>query len=111
MNNACYFSIAIDSYIAAAGIFIVIFVAITSAENIADNFTAVNGETVSVAVNILITAVYGFSVIIYIVVIICCTCCCYGRRVTERNYRYAILIPCTDYFVCFNYTIDGDVCI
>lgn len=52
-NYACYFSIAIDSYIAAAGIFIVIFVAITSAVNI-EYFTAGNGETVSVAVDVII---------------------------------------------------------
>ena len=65
MNNACYFSIAIDSYIAAAGIFIVI--AVASAVNIA-YCTAGNGETVTIAVNVRIIFADGFTISCYVVI-------------------------------------------
>ena len=77
VNSACYINIAIDSYIAAAGIFIVI--AVVNAVNIAVNYgIAGNGETVTIAVNIIkIAATDNFSVLIYSVIIRCrCGCCC-----------------------------------
>lgn len=75
-NYACYFNIAIDSYIAAAGIFIVIFVAITSAVNI-DYFTAGNGETVSVAVNVRIIFADGFTISCYVLISVFFVSCRY----------------------------------
>lgn len=61
-NSVCYFSIAIDGYIAAAVIFIVI--AVASAVNIA-YCTAGNGETVTIAVNVRIIFADGFTISCY----------------------------------------------